>query len=618
MILMSNKRLLKILVISQWLLLIGASIVGTIEQRSLPQLLRSFQAERASALAAYGWVYFVLGLIYVVAYVTASIAILKNTPWSPPLYVCSVLFGYVLRAFQGALVGTPVSGLLAGLYLICVGGTIGLLYLSRGTPGTVVGQEPGASMPPAEVNAGAAANTADAVPESFIKALLRNIRSGLRATFLLYVDRSSFSASASHLIALVGINLVLSLLMNLLRVGVNGEFNMNYLPYTLFYLPLMIIASSWIAILESRDELRLVIPIALISAGIWIEPAGDLIDLLLNNELSSGITFLFGMGHYYRLFAWWVLASFLIVRRVGGPFRDRRPALVFLFVLALPLWFVPKWGVWTESFQEADTNEDRQTIASEEIFYAQPALLEQKLTELKPGRKGVIDLYFVGFGADAYQDVFMKEIAVVSKLFDERFDTRGRSISLINNNKTVDTVPIATRTALERAVRHIARIMDRDEDVLFLYLTSHGSEQHELSVNFWPLELEEIRPEDIREILDEAGVTWKVIVVSACYSGGYVEPLKDENTLIITSADAKSSSFGCSNDSDFTYFGKAYFDEFLRRYYSFIEPFDEVKRAILKREHDGSDGPSSPQIHAGTAVRKHLQKFEERLRKSGG
>jgi hypothetical protein len=211
----------------------------------------------------------------------------------------------------------------------------------------------------------------------------------------------------------------------------------------------------------------------------------------------------------------------------------------------------------------------------------------------------------------------MKEIEVITKLFDERFDTRGRSVALINNSKTVETVPIATRTALERAVKQIALRMNKDEDVLFLYLTSHGSEKHDLSVDFWPLQLDEINPEAVRKILNDAGITWRVVAVSACYSGGYIEPLKDENTVIITSSDANSSSFGCSSDSNFTYFGEAYFDTALRKSYSFIEPFAEVKEAIVKRERDESEKPSNPQIHIGAAARKQLEKLENRLKNSG-
>ncbi|MBI3343396.1 MAG: hypothetical protein HY028_00695 [Gammaproteobacteria bacterium] len=56
--------------------------------------------------------------------------------------------------------------------------------------------------------------------------------------------------------------------------------------------------------------------------------------------------------------------------------------------------------------------------------------------KLLPERPGISDLYFVGMGSYALQDVFMKEVRYIQRQFDERFDTRGRSVSLINNEKT--------------------------------------------------------------------------------------------------------------------------------------------------------------------------------------
>ena len=42
-------------------------------------------------------------------------------------------------------------------------------------------------------------------------------------------------------------------------------------------------------------------------------------------------------------------------------------------------------------------------------------------------------------------------------------------------------------------------------------------------------------------------------------------PLEDEHTLIITATDAYNKSFGCGNGRNLTWFGKAYFDDDLRR-----------------------------------------------------
>jgi hypothetical protein len=152
-----------------------------------------------------------------------------------------------------------------------------------------------------------------------------------------------------------------------------------------------------------------------------------------------------------------------------------------------------------------------------------------------------------------------------------------------------------------------------EEDIAFLYFTSHGSKQHELSVNFWPLKLNQITPISLKKMFDDAGIKWRVIVVSACYSGGYIEPLKDDHTLIITASDATHTSFGCGNESDFTYFGKAMFDEELRKTFSFTEAFKKAKISILAREKTDNFEPSNPQMFIGEKIADKLEEFEVRL-----
>ena len=169
--------------------------------------------------------------------------------------------------------------------------------------------------------------------------------------------------------------------------------------------------------------------------------------------------------------------------------------------------------------------------------------------------------------------MFKKETLSIATLLDERFDTAGRSILLISHPSLADELPIATLTSLREALDAVAEHIDPEEDVVLLHLTSHGSETHELSVEFRGLELQVIRPEDLRAALDDAGIKWRIVVVSACYSGGFIEALREEHTMVLTASDAKHTSFGCGNDFDFTYFSKAYYDEALRKTYSFEQAF---------------------------------------------
>jgi hypothetical protein len=132
-------------------------------------------------------------------------------------------------------------------------------------------------------------------------------------------------------------------------------------------------------------------------------------------------------------------------------------------------------------------------------------------------------------------------------------------------------------------------------------------------VDFWPLRLNPIDPPALKQALDQSGIKWKVIVVSACYSGGFIGPLKDDNSLIITASSASKQSFGCGNESESTYLAKALFDEALRETYSFELAFEAARKSIAQREREQNFTPSEPQIHVGGAMRGKLRQVESRL-----
>ena len=178
--------------------------------------------------------------------------------------------------------------------------------------------------------------------------------------------------------------------------------------------------------------------------------------------------------------------------------------------------------------------------------------------------------------------------------------TRGHSIRIVNTHgaQVVDTWAFtagmltefmsmehtrATLTSLRRALGAVGRRINPEEDVVLLHLTSHGSQNHELSVEFYPLQLQAIRPADVRAALDDAGIKWRIVVVSACYSGGFIDALKDTHALVIAASDANHTSFGCGDAFDFTYFSQAYYDGALRGTYSFEQAFGIARQAIPER-----------------------------------
>jgi hypothetical protein len=122
-----------------------------------------------------------------------------------------------------------------------------------------------------------------------------------------------------------------------------------------------------------------------------------------------------------------------------------------------------------------------------------------------------------------------------------------------------------------------------------------------------------MNPTMLSRMLADSGIKWKIVVVSACYSGGFVEPLKDDNTLIVTSSDAENTSFGCEADSKITWFSQAFFDQALRRTRSLFDAFTQASDAVREREKSEGYKPSNPQIHMGAAMKQKLEALERRL-----
>ena len=157
--------------------------------------------------------------------------------------------------------------------------------------------------------------------------------------------------------------------------------------------------------------------------------------------------------------------------------------------------------------------------------------------------------------------------------------------------------------------------MNLDEDVVFLYLTSHGSMNHELAVEMWPLDLNYIRPEDIRTYLDDAGIRWRIILISACYSGGFIKALQNEHSLIFTAAASDKASFGCANENEYTYFGEALFKNMEDKPYQFVEHFVQAMEKVRQRELHENLIPSEPQLFIGKLMKEKLKLLERDIAK---
>ena len=250
----------------------------------------------------------------------------------------------------------------------------------------------------------------------------------------------------------------------------------------------------------------------------------------------------------------------------------------------------------------------------EQVMYAQPRLIEAALKQLTPRHPDKTNLYLIGFAGDGDENVFRNEVEFVDRQFSERFDSGGHTLLLINHPATLEQRPLASLTNLQTAIEAVAGKMDDEQDILLLFLTSHGSAEHELYVGLDPLPLDQIGPSDLSELLAKSKIRYKVIVISACYSGGFIDALKDDTTMVITAAREDRASFGCGMKSDITNFGRAFFVEGLNHNDNFSDAFAEASQLIDAWETRDDDEHSYPQLITTPQIEARLHQWRSGIR----
>lgn len=436
--------------------------------------------------------------------------------------------------------------------------------------------------------------------ERFFAGLVRNVSAGTRLALFLPVRWNHFRASPGQFALLAGFNLLVWVASNTLQAD-GGLFNPSALALYLAQIPLLLLACLAIAALRGNNALAILLAVALSSSDLAFELAG----MAMLGTQTSPRAQLVGWAAFL---AWgWIVAMRAVVICTGMSWRQiGAPAAVVTILMAVSVFILPRAELWSPE----PGRTVQPALAGEEAFHAQGELIERQLAAIEAGRPGVTELYFVGFAPDGSQDVFLREMRSVKALIDRSFDASRRSIALVSNPATAAEYPIATATSLRRTLVQVATRMNPEEDVLLLYVTAHGDEGFGLSAHAPPLDLAPVNPTVLARALNDAGIKWRVLVVSACYSGGFIEPLKDDHTLIITASAANRQSFGCQSGNDWTYFGEAYFGQALPKAKSFIEAFPLAAQAVAQREAaEKLIPPSDPQMFVGGAIAVKLKEL---------
>lgn len=261
-------------------------------------------------------------------------------------------------------------------------------------------------------------------------------------------------------------------------------------------------------------------------------------------------------------------------------------------------------GTWIAGQRVRDAEGKLLPDSLELGLLAQGRLLDDALASV-PASTPAVELYTLTLGGDGKQSVFLRESDYVSNMLSSRFGAFGQ-IRLVNHRDHLVDRPMATRENLRRAAATLAE-RSGPEDLIFIYLTSHGTSEHELVLDQPRMELSDLPADELAAVLAPLKNRDKVIVISACYSGGFIPTLKDERTLIMTASRADRVSFGCSEEANFTYFGDALFAQALNQTDDLEQAFKLARATVAERELADNFEASEPQIWAPKTVLSHWQ-----------
>src|SRR5882672_1157747 len=298
--------------------------------------------------------------------------------------------------------------------------------------------------------------------------LKQNLLAGTRLALFLPVRALDFRISIGQYVALVFASLAFWLVGGMLRTGFPGTVDFGALTVALAEIPLL---------LGATDPVFEVAGVAVqVATGLdAIEPYAGAVEWAF---IAWGFAVL--LRTQYVLTGWRGPPSVLAFGLFAGLFA------IFLAVF-------PRTELWIPSRDDRD-EAARPRLTEEEVFHRQGILLDEQLAALSPERRGVVDLYFVGVAGDGKQDTFYSELVSIKDLLDERFDTEGRSIGLVNNPATLKEYPIATVSNLRSTLAHLGNTINTDEDIVLLHIATHGSDDYRLALDLPPLELAQLTP----------------------------------------------------------------------------------------------------------------------------
>jgi hypothetical protein len=233
-------------------------------------------------------------------------------------------------------------------------------------------------------------------------------------------------------------------------------------------------------------------------------------------------------------------------------------------------------------------------VRSDDMLRAQIKQATEQMAVSKEAR-----VIYAGFAMHSQSKAFRNDVLSGARLA-RALDPRAIVFQLDNPAfGQNDDWPFATAENIRDVITQIAKLA-RDGDRVMLLFSTHGNVDV-LGVNVAATNHPYVNGRALRSWLAPLGNKPTLLILSACYSGSFLDPLKAPNRMILTAAAKDRSSFGCQFHSDNTFFVQELIPQRLDAQQSLNQMADAAAANVAKREEAMRlSPPSLPQRFVGS------------------
>uniref|UniRef100_UPI0030FA244C C13 family peptidase n=1 Tax=uncultured Acidovorax sp. TaxID=158751 RepID=UPI0030FA244C len=221
-----------------------------------------------------------------------------------------------------------------------------------------------------------------------------------------------------------------------------------------------------------------------------------------------------------------------------------------------------------------------------------PAPVAEAPAPLPPPR-----LIFAGFALHSQAKAFRNDVLAAEKLA-RQMDPNALILKLANPARDQPSDwPQATLENFELVMTKMAEVA-RPQDRVMLLISTH-SNPGTLNINVAGKNAAPITARGLSDALAPLAKTPTLVVLSACYSGAFLEPLRAPNRVVLTATDVHKASFKCQYPGEYTFFADALFNQAGAEQLSITDWMGAAQKSIQAQEKRKRLASSAPKMFVG-------------------